>query len=101
MKKIVIISSIVLIILIIFVVPKPYSLSTEAKSCKRVFFNDGIETLIPNSVVYESADSGWCVGMIYPTSKEKEIGNPSCTMLTKGWDCLGYKFLQEKGPIAL
>jgi len=94
-----------------FAIPKPYSLSTNVKSCDR---NDAatriintpalntnkffIEDLGIPSIIYVKEASGWCAGIIYPTNKEREsdFSTTSCKMVTKGWDCFGAKISKEE-----
>lgn len=116
MKKTTTVTIIVLTLtMLFFTIPKPYSLSTNVKSCDR---NDAvarninspalntnqffIEDLGIPSIIYVNETSGWCAGIIYPTNKERESDFPttSCKMVTKGWDCLGAKF-SKKESIAL
>jgi hypothetical protein len=77
---------ILILVLISLALPKPYSLHTKIKSC--------VDSKIV-SLAYINQDSGWCAGIIYPSSKEELWQNPTCTMLIKGWDCFGYKIFKK------
>lgn len=112
MKKSILTSVIILVLIVLFfAVPKPYSISTDITSCDSR--NSAVENVnIPpsntdkfifedlgvSSLVYVTEASGWCVGLVYPTNKEWEIDaiNTSCTVVTKGWNCLGSTFSQNE-----
>jgi hypothetical protein len=86
--------ALIVILILIFIclaIPKPYSLSTNIKSCAD-------SKII--SAVYFNQDSGWCAGIVYPSNRDETWQNPICTMSIKGWDCFGYKFF-KKASIAL
>ncbi|MCX6808060.1 MAG: hypothetical protein NTW50_00130 [Candidatus Berkelbacteria bacterium] len=84
---------IVIVLLLIWLCPKPYSLSTNIVSIPKSSPGNSISNLI-----YEQESSGWCIGIIYPEKSKSDV--LGFKLETTGLDCIGFR-LQKKGQIAL
>lgn len=72
---------ILIFVLILIIVPKPFSFSQTSDDCGRA----------------NNYKSGWCAGIIFPfqESINFEQMNSTCTILKKGWKCIGVVLFEK------